>query len=50
MPFTQKKRLFDEKYEPIGGGGAPIAPLWICHWCEHRSGGSASGHWKYTKN
>ena len=26
MPFIRKKRLFEKKYEPIGGGGAPTAP------------------------
>jgi len=26
MPFTRKKRLFGEKYEPVGVGGAPTAP------------------------
>ena len=30
MPFTRKKRFFEQKYEPIGG--QPPPPPWIRHW------------------
>jgi len=32
MPFTRKKRLFEKKYEPIGGRPPPPLSIWIHHW------------------